>query len=187
MDLLPLRISQRPAANTVGVARNALVRDLFVVFLLTACAAAKAATISADSFQATDVQTALNRAQAGDTVVIPNGSANWTQGVSWNVPANVTLKGAGTSDTGGGDQTVITDNYASGNALLNVTINSTGVFRMTGITFRSGTGSVKDNGTVKVSGPGKMRIDHCHFVASSAANYKIVAFWNAVFGRIDHC
>jgi hypothetical protein len=187
MGLLHLGNSQRSGANKVAFTRNALARDLFVVLLLTACAAAKAAIISADSVQGADVQKALNRAKAGDTVVIPNGSANWTQEVSWNVPANVTLKGAGTSATGGGDQTVITDNYASGNALLNVTINSTGVFRMTGITVKSGSGSIKDGGTVKVSGPGKMRIDHCHFIASSAANYKIVAFWNAVFGVMDHC
>ena len=187
MDVLRLRTSQRSAANKVAVTRNALVRELFVVFLLTACAAAKAATISAQSVQASDVQTALNRARAGDTVVIPGGSANWTQGVTWNAPANVTLKGAGTSDTGGGDQTVITDNYASGHALLDLQIGSTGVFRMTGITVRSGSGSIKDGGTVKFSGPGTVRIDHCHFIASSTANYKIVAFWNAVFGVMDHC
>ena len=177
MDLLRLRNSQRPSTNKVGVTRNALVRELFVVFLLTACAAAKAATISADSFQATDVQKALNLARAGDTVIIPAGSANWTQGVSWNAPANVTLKGAGTSDTGGGDQTVITDNYASGNPLLNFRVGSTGVFRMTGITVRSGSGSIKDGGTINIGGPGNVRIDHCHFIATSAANYKIVALW----------
>src|ERR1700746_932530 len=111
MDLLCLRTSQRSAANKVAFTRKALVRELFVVFLLTACAAAKAATISAQSVQASDVQTALNRARAGDTVVIPGGSANWTQGVTWNAPANVTLKGVGTSHTGGGDQTAVTDNY----------------------------------------------------------------------------
>src|SRR5262245_10367617 len=81
MDLLRFRILERPATNTVGVARNALVRELFVVFLLTACAAARAATISAQSVQASDVRTALNLARAGDTVVIPAGSANWTRGV----------------------------------------------------------------------------------------------------------
>jgi hypothetical protein len=166
---------------------KALVRNLLTVFLLTACAAAKAATISADSFQATDVQKALNLARAGDTVLIPAGSANWTQGVSWTAPANVTLKGASTSATGGGDQTVIIDNYASGQPLLNLTANSNGVFCMTGITVKSGSGSIKDGGTIHINGPGNVRIDHCHFVASSTANYKIILFGSGVFGVMDHC
>ena len=166
---------------------NALARDLLVVFLLTAYATAKAATISATSCEASDVRTALNRAHAGDTVVIPAGTANWTQKVSWNAPANVTLKGAGTSDTGGGDRTVIIDNSASGQPLLNFNVNSTGVFRTTGITVRSGSGAAKDGGTININGPGKMRIDHCHFIASSNANYKMVRFGSGVFGLMDHC
>ena len=166
---------------------NALARDLLVVFLLTAYATAKAATISATSCKASDVRTALNRAQAGDTVVIPAGTANWTQKVSWNAPANVTLKGAGTSDTGGGDRTVIIDNSASGQPLLNFDVNSTGVFRTTGITVRSGSGATKDGGTININGPGKVRIDHSHFIASSNANYKMVRFGSGVFGLMDHC
>src|SRR4029077_6668334 len=187
MDLLCLRISQRPAPDKIGVTRNALVRDLFVVFLLTACAAAKAATITAESVQAPDVQTALNLAHAGDTMVIPAGSANWTQGVSWNAPANVTLKGAGTPDTGGGDQTVIIDNSSSGQPLLKIQANATGVLRITGITVRSGSGSIKDGGTINIGGPGNVRIDHCHLIATSTANYKMVRFGSGVFGVMDHC
>src|SRR5438034_3843121 len=187
MDLLRLRNSQRSAANKVAVTRNALARELLVVFLLTACAAAKAATISAESVQAPDIRKALNLVRAGDTVVIPAGSANWTQGVSWNAPANVTLKGAGTSATGGGDQTVIIDNYASGQPLLNFQVGSTGVFRMTGITVQSGSGSIKDGGTININGPGNVRIDHCHLIATSTANYKMIRFGSGVFGVMDHC
>ena len=165
---------------------NALVRDLFVAFLLTAYATAKAATISAASPAAADVQAALNLAQAGDTVLIPAGSANWTQGVSWNAPSNVTVKGAGTSATGGGDQTVITDNYASGRPLLNINVSPTGVFRLTGITFRSGSGSIKDGGTINIGG-GTVRIDHCHLVATSNANYKMILFGGGLFGVMDQC
>ena len=131
---------------------NALVRDLFVAFLLTAGASASAATLLAPSLSPADVQSALNQTQAGDTVVLPAGSANWTQGVSWNAPPNVTVKGAGTSATGGGDQTVITDNYASGQPLLRINVSSTGVFRLSGITVRSGSGSIKDGGTISLGG-----------------------------------
>ena len=82
---------------------------------------------------------------------------------------------------------MITDNYASGQPLLRIDVSSTGVFRLTGITVRSGSGSIKDGGTISIGGPGTMRIDHCHFIASSSANYKMVAFWSGFFGVMDHC
>src|SRR5436190_20896179 len=124
------------------------------------------------------------QAQNGDTITLPPGTFSWTTGVT--ISKMITLQGQGTG-TGGGDQTVIIDNYALGQPLLNSQIRSTGVFRMTGITVQSGSGSIKDGGTIKIGGPGNVRIDHCHFIASSVANYKIVAFWNAVFGVMDHC
>ncbi len=58
---------------------------------------------------------------------------------------------------------------------------------MTGITVQSGSGATKDGGTVEISGPGNVRIDHCHFNATSTANYKMVAFYSGVFGVMDHC
>src|SRR5882757_4479231 len=169
-----------------GIALSTLFRDLFVALLLTAYATAKAATISASSCSATDVQTALNLAKAGDTVLIPAGSSSWTGGISWNAPPNVTVKGAGTSATGGGDKTVITDNIASGTRLLAIAIPATGVFRMSGITFQSGTGATKDNGTLEFRGPGIMRIDHVHLNMTSTANYKAIEFDTTIFGVLDH-
>src|SRR5207249_4367374 len=94
--------------------------------------------------------------------------------------------GQGTG-TGGGDQTVIIDNYALGQPLLNSQIRSTGVFRMTGITVRSGSGSIKDGGTINIGGPGNVRIDHCHLLSTSTANYKMILFGSGVFGVMDHC
>ena len=158
-----------------------------IALLLLGALATPAATITAASCAAADVQNALNLAKAGDTVVIPAGSANWTQGVSWSAPANVTIKGAGTSATGGGDQTTIVDNIASGAKLLDIQMASTGVFRMTGITFQSGTGAIKDGGTVNFGGPGNLRVDHCRLVATSTANYKMMNFGTGVFGVMHHC
>jgi hypothetical protein len=105
----------------------------------------------------------MNKAQAGDTVFIPAGTCNWTTGVSWTVPSNVTLMGAGTSAIGGGDQTVIVDSYATNRPLLNVSVSNAGVFRMTGITFRGGSGVLKDAGVVNLGGPGTVRLDHLRF------------------------
>jgi hypothetical protein len=125
-----------------------------------------------------------SQAQDGDTITLPSGTFSWAAGVT--ITKIITLQGQGTG-TGGGDQTVVIDNYASGQPLLTFTAGPSSASRMTGITFQSGSGSIKDGGTIKMNGPGNVRIDHCHFVATSANNYKIVAFYAGVFGVMDHC
>src|SRR4029077_14683014 len=123
-------------------------------------------------------------AQNGDTITLPVGTFTWATGVT--ITKIITLQGQGTG-TGGGDHTVIIDNYASGQSLLKFQADSTRVFRMTGITVQSGTGAIKDGGTINISGPGHVRIDHCHFNATSAANYQVIRFGSGVFGVMDHC
>jgi len=158
---------------------------LLALFLGVCFASHCGATVYHSDGSAVNVQLIHDtQAQDGDTITLPSGTFSWTTGVT--ISKMITLQGQGTG-TGGGDQTVIIDNYALGQPLLNSQIRSTGVFRMTGITVQSGSGSIKDGGTIKIGGPGNVRIDHCHFIASSVANYKIVAFWNAVFGVMDHC
>ena len=127
-----------------------------------------------------------NFAQDGDTITLPSGTFMWSSGVT--ISKQITLQGAGTSVTGGGDQTVIVDNIAANQAIVNFN-NSTNTLtvRMTGITVRSGTGSIKDGGTCTFNGPMNLRIDHCHFVASSISNYRMVNLNAAVFGVMDHC
>src|SRR5262245_4541941 len=65
----------------------------------------------------------------GDTITLPQGTFSWATGVT--MTKIITLQGQGTV-TGGGDQTVIIDNYALGQPLLNFRVGSNGVFRMTG-------------------------------------------------------
>jgi len=181
------------------VAMMSKLHYLFLIILLCVLCdyqEALAATINASSCSASDVQTAMNSASAGDTVVIPacSGGTSWTTQVSWTAPANVTLKGAGTSAVGGGDQTVIVDDYNANAKLLKITVSSTGTFRMTGITFKGGSsGALKDNGVIAFTGPGTVRIDHCHFDTRSytqdspARSQKIVVIGDRVYGVIDHC
>src|SRR6476469_3245973 len=64
------------------------------------------------------------QAQNGDTITFPPGTFSWATGVT--ITKMITLQGQGTG-TGGGDQTVIIDNYASGQPLLNFRVGSTGV------------------------------------------------------------
>ncbi|HEY1581367.1 MAG TPA: hypothetical protein VGF82_30225, partial [Terracidiphilus sp.] len=104
-------------------------------------------------------------AQNGDTITLPPGTFTWATGVT--ISKIITLQGQGTG-TGGGDQTVIIDNYASGQPLLNFQAGSPSPSRITGMTVQSGSGSIKDGGTIKMNGPGNVRIDHCHFKATSS-------------------
>jgi hypothetical protein len=155
-------------------------------------ATALAATHTAATCNASDVQTAINAAAAGDTVVIPAGTCSWTTQVSWTAPANVILQGAGSQTTlGGGDATVIVDNYASNNPLLSITTPSVAgsTFRIFGITFQGGAGSVKQAGVVGVRGNNQnFRLDHNHFNLSTygAGGQIGVRFTGWVYGVMDH-
>src|SRR4029450_10889337 len=86
-------------------------------------------------------------AQNGDTITLPQGTFSWATGVS--ITKIITLQGQGTG-TGGGDQAVIIDNYASGHPLLNFEAGAASASRLTGVTFRSGSGSIKDGGTINI-------------------------------------
>jgi hypothetical protein len=148
------------------------------------------ATVTAASCSAADVQTALNSASAGDTIVIPPGTCRWTTPVTWNAPPNVILKGAGSQTVvGGGDATVIIDDlnrsgYDQG--VLNIGTNSSGTFRMTGITFR-GSGNAPAltyNGSVRIGGSGQqVRLDHLHI---ENLHYTGILVSGQIYGVIDH-
>ena len=139
---------------------------------------ASAATINAASCSQTDVQAALNAATAGATVNIPAGTCTWTTPVSIYpaIAPNVSVIGQ-TTCTGAGqtlsctDKTIIIDsiNRSSGDpAGLNITLPTTGTFRLSGITWRSGgSNSYSDNGILRLGPDGNYspvaRLDHMHF------------------------
>jgi hypothetical protein len=170
------------SAKTVPI----LERFLFIVFaLLSLVSMVQANTITAVSCSSTDVHNAIEAAVAGDTVAIPAGICSWTSGVSWTAPANVTLQGAGISVVGGGDQTVIIDNYATNSPLLEITVSSSGKFRMTGMTVRSGpSGANKDEGMITFHGPGNVELDHLHIdtLTNFKTQYKTLYIGNTVYG-----
>ena len=150
---------------------------------------AQSKTITAASCNASDVQSAVNQAVAGDTVRIPAGSCTWTTQVAWNAPPNVVLRGAGSESVlGGGDATIIIDNldrrsYDAG--LLEINTNASGSFRMTGITFRGSGNQVSQtyNGSVRIVGSGQQfRLDHLHF---EYLPYAAVLTSGQVYGVID--
>jgi hypothetical protein len=157
------------------------------------------ADITASSCSRNDVNTALTNAtdanKDGWTVIqIPACSdTGWTSGISWTAPANTIIRGAGNIGTlGGGDVTNIVDNIASTSALLSITISPTGVFRLSGITIKGGSGALKDSGLLQFGGPGQMRMDHTHvnvqtYTSGSARGAsKLFTQWSAVTGVLDN-
>ena len=149
-----------------------------------------AATVTAASCSAADVQTALNRAAAGDTVSIPAGTCTWTTTVNWTAPANVILKGAGApAPYGNNDATVIIDAINRSGfdaALMNLGTSPTGTFRMTGITFRdTGDAATRSyNSSVRIFGSTKnLRIDHIHFDRLSVRALMVAG---DITGVVDH-
>src|SRR6516165_8379701 len=85
---------------------------LAFTFLLNALFSANvhANTIHAASCSSSDVQTAINSASNGDSVVVPSGSCTWASQVT--VSAAVTLEGqtvcSGSGDPRGGTSGVVT-------------------------------------------------------------------------------
>jgi hypothetical protein len=122
--------------------------------LLFFSAMADAVDRNAASCSQADVATAIGLAQAGDVVKLPACVVNWSTPLVATIPANVTIQGAGTTAQGGGNVTVIQDNYASNSALMDLTIGSTGAMRMEKLTIRGGTGAVKYNGVLQISTSG---------------------------------
>lgn len=158
--------------------------------------AASAQIINAASCNSADVQKSFNRVNPLTTTVnIPAGTCTWTTQVTLTVPSGSTtlsILGAGNlTTTGGGDATIIVDNYASENPLLVITTGSTSsYFRLAGITLEGGSGGVKYNGILNILGPShSVRLDHSHLDAATynpANNSALVRFNGWTEGVTDH-
>jgi hypothetical protein len=151
---------------------------------------AQAQTINAASCSQADVQSAFNAVTPSTTTVnIPSGTCQWSTQVTLIVPAGSTslsILGAGNpSVLGGGDATVIIDNYASSNPLLAITTGvAASYFRLSGITLQGGNGTTKYNGVLQVSGHShNFRVDHNHFHNLNLIDV-IPVGW--LYGVIDH-
>jgi hypothetical protein len=177
------------------------VKGIWVALLLGTffTRSAKASTWTAASCSSSSVQTALNKAAAGDTIMIPAGSCTWTTQVSWTVASGsnsvTTLQGQ-TVCTGSGDpalnnlsctdNTTITCNVSGGNPCLVITPPATGEARVTALTFGGAQkvyhGIVLFNGTS--TNPG-VRVDHCHFTGVTGGTGDL-EFGGWIYGVVDH-
>ncbi len=162
-----------------------------------------ATTRTAASAEYSDVKTQTDAAVAGDTVVIPAGTATWTSTLT--ITKNITLQGQtlitgdhtnvdGTSHLStmsATDVTVIRDDVpriGSAPAIIRFqTVDSGDLPRVSGITFKYGTTvlTVNANGRLRIEGESKaFRVDHCHFDTLYGAAL-VQHDW--AFGLVDHC
>ncbi len=143
-----------------------------LVFWVSLCPqAADAATITAASCSQSDVQTAINSANSGDTVLVPGPcSPTWSSYVT--VTTGITLSGQGTTTLANAPS-------------IEVTTNATTPVRVTGFIF-TGPGS-DNNGDVSFNGSSTAapyRLDDCTFTNSTGAVF--VAVGGNGTGLIDH-
>ena len=146
--------------------------------------ASHAATITASSGNPTDVQSAVNSAAAGDTVVVPAGSSTWASGVT--ISKSLILQGAGSSST------LITRGSGFNGPLVTVTSLPTDVpVRVTGFSFNNVIQSPAPNtfDVYVAHNPGsnfgytKVRIDNCIFKKGQ----RVVTWQGWAYGVVDHC
>jgi Domain of unknown function (DUF4082) len=149
--------------------------------LLGSLSAAQAATINAASCNYSDVLSAYNSANSGDTVAIPAGNVTWSAGLS--ISKSVTIQGAGSTKTiinKSGSFTVFTVSGMGADVPV----------RITGLRINASVGQNGTNSAVSTLGPQnssfsftKIRIDNCFFYGGQQ-----VIFWEyRAIGVVDHC
>lgn len=160
------------------------------VFLFIQGETSWAATISAASCSYSDVNSALDRASNGDTVLVPPGTCTWSTtmdfdtNISGGTNKYLTLQGAGI------DQTVIIDGvskaaYPNIPFLLRWTTVKGGLTRITGFTFRGGSATDCCNkGVLYFRGNSdQFRFDHNKVVPTHTSGMMV---WGNIKGVIDH-
>jgi hypothetical protein len=151
-----------------------------------------------------DVQAKVNSAVDGDMVILPAGTFTWTTGV--NVSKGITIQGQ-TTVTGGyatwhgqpsgfappvSDKTILVDNIGGGNRFFNCTALPGQNLRITGITFKGGTGT-GPNGPISVGGSTNpstggsrsVRFDHLHMTGQLHRGSGIEVY-SGIRGVTDH-
>jgi hypothetical protein len=121
----------------------------------------------------------------GDTLILPAGSATWSTPFLASTYASITIKGAGTTATGGGDVTTLTDGVTNGGVTFNWHGTSNATYRVTGITFRINE-SNKNNSGLAFGDMSSLRFDHCHVVSATTIQEQTMNIGAGVFGVMDH-
>jgi hypothetical protein len=142
-------------------------------------------TVAANTCSSSDVQSAIDRADDGDTVTIPAGKCTWLTTVVVNQKA-ITLQGAGM------DKTILVDavpKVSTGNPpghMLMVHTKPGLLTRVTAMTFDGSTGitDIFNKSMLMLDGSSKSwRIDNIRFIATRTSAVSIYGF---TYGVLDH-
>lgn len=168
--------------------------SVFPFMLVCLSFGAHAANVNAASCSSSDVQTAVNSASTGDTVVIPSGNCTWTS------PVTIASKGivvqgqttcTGTPVSSCVDSTNITDNTSGDNPAFDIAgLDANHFVQLTGVTIT--TQAVIADGVIQIYGAGNnnftgtvsFRVDHVHMKDPTTGGRGISVF--GVYGLIDH-
>ncbi len=166
--------------------------------------------VTAASCNASDIQAAWASVTSSTTTfTIPSGTCNWNSELSLTVPSgssSLTIQGSTTISTNcatpptftsactAADNTVIVDNCTScgsGPLLAITSAAASSFFRITGITFKGGTGGPEYDGQLALGGFSQhVRVDHNHFntaTYSAGENGTLgVHFTSFLLGVADH-
>jgi hypothetical protein len=168
----------------------AVLNWVIAALLFAASGTARATTFNAASPSLADVTDAINSAADGDTIIVPRGTAAWKSTVK--ITKGITLIGQTTTDPmhrTANDQTIILDSVPrpTNNTPLIVFNTVPGKsYRLSGITFRTGTELVNYNGMIQLTGHSQaVRLDNCHFDDLLYEN-NYIATDGQIYGVIDH-
>jgi len=173
---------------------------LFAALLLAVSGTAQAATVNARSPSFADVSTAVASAAKGDTVIVPAGTASWTETLVINKP--ITLIGQTTvsyTNETSNDRTIILDDVSRSSRppapIIHATVTAgdmaveptVPLLLIKGFTFRGSPNTIKGapNGAIMLSGTcPAVRISNCHF--DNLHQQSIYTFgW--IYGVMDNC
>jgi len=184
-----------PLADWFLFGRDSVILPLIATLFLVVSASAQAASITAASPSLADVKTAVSSAVDGDTVVVPAGTASWTQSLTITkgitLQGQTTITGAGTATPTITDSTIIRDDTPRSGHILVFTLTPSQSARLTGITFAPGTTTLsgQTDGAIQFASYGTsantgVRMDHCHL--ASLYQGKSVQWTGWIYGVMDH-
>jgi hypothetical protein len=140
---------------------------------------AQAKIVNAASPSYTDVNIAVTLAVDGDTVVVPAGTADWTNTLTYSKA--ITLQGAGIGNT-----IILEDEGVYSPELLNLNTQIGKNYRVTGFTFTTGSraNGAYGAGLILLNGYNSwFRVDHCLFTNVQNVGVNVAG----PFGVVDHC
>lgn len=158
-----------------GVKMTALIRGLLIACVLSVLSSSEgeAATVNAASCNRSDVQTAINSAQNGDTVIVPNGSCTWTGDIVFSKGIRLLGETKGSVN--------ITHSAGTLN-LVSVTTNASNSVEIANLNFLAGSVS----GTAEylsVAGSGKPALIHDNYFQNKGFTVGCIK-WSAVGGVV---